>query len=148
MSDREAMTAPKRAYDITGKAPRPLGAYSHAVSAGGFLFVAGQGARNPDTGEEEGVTVDSDGAIASYDITVQTEAVIKNLRTVLEAAGLALEDLVDVTVFLANMDDFAAYNQVYQKHFSFSQPPARTTIQAARLPGKNFIEIKATALLR
>ena len=119
----------KVGYNITGKAPKPLGAYSHAVKAGGFLFVAGQGARNPDTGEEEGVTVDEHGTITSYDIEVQTEAVIKNLRVVLQEAGLEMKDLVDVTVFLANMKDFPKYNQVYEKHFSFPDPPARTTVE-------------------
>ncbi len=135
----------KVAYNITGKAPKPLGSYSHAVKAGGFLFVAGQGARNADTGEEAGVKTDAQGKILSYDIEVQTEAVIENLKVVLHEAGLRMEDLVDVTVFLADMQDFARYNKVYEKHFSFPDPPARTTVEVARLPGKNFIEIKATA---
>lgn len=135
----------KVAYNITGKAPRPLGAYSHAVRINDLLFVSGQGARNPDTGKEEGVTLDDAGNVTSYDIEVQTEAVIKNLRVVLEEAGLSLHDLVDVTVFLADMNDFAKYNKIYDSHFSFENPPARTTVQVAKLPGKNFIEIKATA---
>lgn len=138
----------KEGITITGKAPSPLGAYSHAVKAGNFLFVSGQGARNPDTGREEGVKLDHSGNVLSYDIEVQTEWVIKNLKVVLEEAGLSLEDVVDMSVFLANMDDFAKYNGVYAKHFSFPNPPARTTIQAARLPGKNFIEIKAIALCK
>ncbi len=136
----------KVGFNITGKAPSPLGAYSHAVRAGNLLFIAGQGARNPDTGEEEGVTVDQAGKITSYDIEIQTEAVIKNLRVVLEEAGLKMESLVDVTVFLCDMSDFAKYNKVYSKHFSFQDPPARTTVQVAGLPGKNFIEMKATAV--
>lgn len=134
------------AYNITGKAPKPLGSYSHAIKAGGFLFVAGQGARNPDTGLEEGVTLDDNGNVTDYDITVQTEWVIKNLSVVLNEAGLSLENLVDVTVFLKDMKDFPKYNQVYTKHFSFQDPPARTTVQAKDLPGNNFIEIKAMAL--
>ncbi len=138
----------KVGFTITGKAPSPLGAYSHAVKAGNFLFVSGQGARNPDTGKEEGVHLNSEGVVTSYDIRVQTEWVIKNLKVVLEEAGLTLEDVVDMSVFLADMDDFAAYNEVYARHFSFPNPPARTTIQAARLPGKNFIEIKAIALCK
>ncbi|MBP7860379.1 RidA family protein [bacterium] len=138
----------KEGITITGKAPSPLGAYSHAVKAGNFLFVSGQGARNADTGKEEGVELDASGKVLSYDIEVQTEWVIKNLKVVLEEAGLSLEDVVDMSVFLANMDDFAKYNGVYAKHFSFANPPARTTIQAARLPGKNFIEIKAIALCK
>lgn len=138
----------KEGITITGKAPSPLGAYSHAVKAGNFLFVSGQGARNADTGKEEGVRLDASGNVLSYDIEVQTEWVIKNLKVVLEEAGLSLEDIVDMSVFLADMDDFAKYNGVYAKHFSFPNPPARTTIQAARLPGKNFIEIKAIALCK
>ncbi|QQR60261.1 MAG: RidA family protein [Candidatus Melainabacteria bacterium] len=138
----------KEGITITGKAPSPLGAYSHAVKAGNFLFVSGQGARNADTGKEEGVELDASGKVLSYDIEVQTEWVIKNLKVVLEEAGLSLEDVVDMSVFLADMDDFAKYNGVYAKHFSFANPPARTTIQAARLPGKNFIEIKAIALCK
>ncbi len=138
----------KEGITITGKAPSPLGAYSHAVKAGNFLFVSGQGARNADTGKEEGVQLDASGKVLSYDIEVQTEWVIKNLKVVLEEAGLSLEDVVDMSVFLADMDDFAKYNGVYAKHFSFPNPPARTTIQAARLPGKNFIEIKAIALCK
>lgn len=139
-------TRTKVGFNITGKAPRPLGSYSHAVKAGGFLFVAGQGARNPDSGIEAGITVDADGNVTSYDIEVQTEAVIENLRVTLEEAGLGMEDLVDVTVFLADMKDFAKYNKVYEKHFAFPDPPARTTVEVAKLPGKNFIEIKATAV--
>lgn len=137
----------KIAYNITGKAPSPLGSYSHAVEAGGFLFVSGQGARNPDTGVEEGVTLDENGKVTSYDIEVQTEWVIKNLSIVLKEAGLSLENLVDVTVFLKDMNDFPKYNAVYKKHFSFQDPPCRTTVQAADLPGRNHIEIKAMALV-
>lgn len=133
------------AFNITGKAPKPLGAYSHAIKTGGLLFVAGQGARNPDTGEEAGVKVNDQGKIISYDIEVQTEAVIRNLEIVLNEAGLSLESLVDVTVFLADMADFGKYNRVYERYFSFPNPPARTTVAVASLPGKNFIEIKAIA---
>ena len=147
MSDKTmSPSKSKLGYNITGKAPKPLGSYSHAVKAGGFLFVAGQGARNADTGEEAGVTVDSKGTVVSYDIEVQTEAVIENLKVVLHEAGLSMEDLVDVTVFLADMKDFGKYNKIYEKHFSFPDPPARTTVEVSRLPGKNFIEMKATAV--
>ena len=145
MPDSTARTEAKVAYNITGKAPSPLGAYSHAVLAGGFLFVSGQGARDPDTGIEEGVTMDENGKVIAYDIKVMTEAVIKNLKVVLEEDGLSLENLVDVTVFLKDMKDFPQYNEVYKKHFSFDSPPARTTVQAADLPGRNYIEIKAVA---
>lgn len=131
--------------NCTGQAPSPLGSYSHAVRVGQFVFVSGQGSRDPKTGKEAGVVVDAGGQVASYDIEVQTHAVIANLKSVLNAANCELTDLVDVTVFLVNMQDFQKYNSVYEKYFSFPNAPARTTVAASALPGKNFIEIKATA---
>jgi 2-aminomuconate deaminase len=128
------------------RAPGPLGNYSHAVRAGNLLFVSGMGARDATTGTESGITVDEEGNVTSYDIEVQTRAVLHNLQTVLTEAGCTLQNVVDVTVFLADMKDFDKYNRVYGKYFNFTGPPARTTIQAAKLPGKNFIEIKAIAL--
>jgi reactive intermediate/imine deaminase len=138
----------RQGINLTEHAPSPLGAYSHAVKAGPFLFVSGQGCRNADTGIECGITLDSDGRAIGYDIAAQTHGCLKNLIAVLQAAGCSLQDVVDMTVFLADMDDFPSYNQVYAQYFNFAEPPARTTIQAARLPGKNFIEIKAIALLK
>ena len=132
--------------NVTQKAPQPLGNYSHAVKAGPFLFLSGQGARDPDTGTECGITVDGSGKVTFYDIEIQTRACIRNLQAVLETAGCTLADLVDVSVFLADINDFAKYNRVYGEFFNFPGPPARTTVQAAALPGKNFIEIKAIAL--
>lgn len=129
-----------------GKAPSPLGAYSHAVRAGGLVFLAGQGARDATTGKEAGVTLANDGSVVSYEIEVQTKAVIENMIVVLKAAGCAITDVVDVTVFLKDMNDFAKYNSVYKQYFSFENPPARTTVQVADLPGNNFIEIKAIAV--
>ena len=143
----DGLNAPRRTgICIEEKAPTPLGAYSHAVKAGNLLFLSGQGARDPETGREVGITLDDNGHVISYDIEAQTRAVIRNMQVVLAAAGCGLADLVDVSVFLANMDDFAQFNRVYSEYFSFPEPPARTTIAAARLPGKNFIEIKAIAL--
>lgn len=133
------------AINVREDAPSPLGSYSHAVWAGDLLFVSGQGARNAQTGKEAGVTLDEKGAVTAYDIKVQTRAVLENLKVVLEAAGCGLHDLVDVSVFLKDMGDFAQYNQVYAQYFSFENPPARTTVAVAALPGKNFIEIKAIA---
>ncbi|HEY9870749.1 MAG TPA: RidA family protein [Candidatus Obscuribacterales bacterium] len=136
----------RQAITVTDAAPAPLGAYSHAVRAGSLLFLSGQGARDPNTGREVGVTLDESGNVISYDIQAQTHAVIANITTVLTAAGLTLTDLVDVNVFLADIKDFQKFNEVYAQYFSFDGPPARTTIQAAALPGKNFIEIKAIAV--
>ncbi|MBU6452482.1 MAG: Rid family detoxifying hydrolase [Cyanobacteria bacterium REEB67] len=135
----------KRAINPGDKSPLALGAYSHGLVVGSMLFVSGQGCRAPSTGEEVGLTFDGDGKIVSYDIEVQTRGVLENLGAVLTAAGLTFRDVVDVTVFLANMDDFEKYNRVYAQYFSFENAPTRTTVQVARLPGKNFIEIKAIA---
>lgn len=129
-----------------GTAPRPLGNYSHAVKTGGLVFLAGQGARDANTGKEAGVVLAQDGSVASYQIEVQTKAVIENMIVVLKAAGCAITDVVDVTVFLKDMNDFAKYNSVYSQYFSFENPPARTTVAVADLPGNNFIEIKAIAM--
>ena len=142
----EKTNSGRQAVNITGDAPAPLGNYSHAIKAAGLLFVSGQGARDPRTGKEQGVILDSAGNVVEYDITEQTKAVLNNLTNVLHQAGCTLQDLVDVSVFLKDMDDFAEYNAVYSQYFSFETPPARTTVQVAGLPGNNFIEIKAVAL--
>lgn len=140
------MTANRVAVNPVEPVPTPLGNYSHAVRAGDLLFLSGQGCRNPETGMEAGITLTADGTVLEYDIEAQTTGCIVNMQNVLRAAGLELHDLVDVTVFLADMKDFAAYNKVYTKFFSFESPPARTTIQAAALPGRNFIEMKGIAV--
>ncbi|MBY0356765.1 MAG: RidA family protein [Candidatus Obscuribacterales bacterium] len=142
MSDKSV----REAIQVKDPVPSPLGNYSHAVRAGNLLYVSGQGCRDPHTGTEAGITLDSNGKVSSYDIKVQTEGCLKNLERVLKAAGLSFHDLVDMTIFLADMQDFSAYNEVYTRYFSFPNPPARTTIQAAGLPGRNFIEIKAIAV--
>jgi reactive intermediate/imine deaminase len=138
----------KTAIRLDQDAPVPLGSYSHAVKAAGLIFVSGQGARSAQTGKEVGVTLDEDGNVTSYDIKVQTKAVLENLKFILEKSGSSMQDLVDVSVFLNDMADFQAYNQVYAEYFNFPDPPARTTVQVAGLPGKNFIEIKAIAASR
>lgn len=138
----------RSAIQIYEPSPSPLGNYSHAMRADQLLFVSGQGCRDGETGVEAGVTLDSDGAVIAYDIEAQTHGCIQNLRRVLKAAGLDLNDLVDVTVFLADIKDFDKYNRVYSQYFDFPEPPARTTIQAAALPGKNFIEIKGIAMFK
>lgn len=136
--DRVAINLP------AGQAPLPLGAYSHAVKAGPYVYLCGLGARNAETGKEDGVVLDAQGQVVSYDIEVQTRTVIQNLITVLAAADCRLEDLVDVTVYLKDMKDFPYYNKVYAEYFGFENPPARTTVESAP-PGHNFIEIKGIA---
>lgn len=142
------VSSSKQAIQLKGDAPAPLGAYSHAVKAAGLLFIAGQGARDAKTGKEAGVTLDATGKVSSYDIAVQTKAVLENLKYVLEQSGCTMQDLVDVSVFLKSMSDFSEYNRVYAKYFDFVDPPARTTVQVAGLPGNNFIEIKAIAVCK
>lgn len=135
----------KRAIHPGDSSPKTLGAYSHAVAVGNLLFISGQGCRSPKTGHEVGVTMDEFDRLVAYDIEAQTRGVLDNLIAVLKAADLTLHDVVDVTVYLAHMSDFDRYNHVYAQYFNFENPPARTTVQVAKLPGKNFIEIKAIA---
>lgn len=124
---------------------RPRANYPHARRAGGFLFVSGLSARRPDDAVA-GVTRTPDGQVAR-DIAAQTEAVIENLRTVLRAAGADLEHLVDVTVFLVDMGDYAAFNAVYDRHFTAADGPTRTTVAVRELPHPDLlIEIKAVAV--
>jgi 2-aminomuconate deaminase len=143
VSERDE-TAPDIRVLRSMRAPTPVGAYAHATLAGGFLFVSGQGARDVSTGREVGVELDDDGHVLRYDVAAQTTQVLANLRTVLAEAGATFGNLVDVMVFLRSMDDFAAYNEVYARHFT-AHMPARTTVAVAALPGRNAIEIKATA---
>jgi 2-iminobutanoate/2-iminopropanoate deaminase len=121
----------------TEAAPAPFqGApYSQAIEAGGFVFVSGQLALRP--GEQE---------LVSGDIGEQTEQVFANLRAILEAAGSSLEQLVKTTVFLQRLDDFAGMNEVYAKHVG-GTPPARSTVEVAKLPSGALVEIEAIALL-
>ena len=137
---REPVRIPSRARPRRS-APTPF----YAVRAGGLVFCSGQGARDPKTGREAGVELDAAGAVVRYEIAVQTRAALRNLRGVLEAAGTSWERLVEVNVFLKDMNDFAAMNDVYAREFP-DGGPARTTIGVADLPGDNFVEIRAVAL--
>lgn len=119
----------------TTNAPAALGPYSQAIKVGEFVYASGQVAIDPSTGEFIG------GGIAE-----QTDRVLKNLSAVLEAAGSSLDQVVKTLVFLADMDDFAAMNEVYARFFP-ADPPARSTVQAARLPKDARIEIEAVAVL-
>ncbi len=121
----------------TEEAPAPFqGApYSQAIKAGGLVFVAGQVSLKPDHGEIVGETIQE-----------QTEQVLANLRTILEAAGSGLDRLVKTTVFLQSLDDFQGMNEVYAKHVG-AQPPARSTVEVAKLPSGALVEIEAVALL-
>jgi len=109
--------------------------YSQAIKAGGFVFVAGQVALKPGDKEISGGTIQE-----------QTEQALANLRAILEAAGSGLDRLVKTTVFLQSLDDFQGMNEVYAKHVG-DQPPARSTVEVAKLPSGALVEIEAVALL-
>ncbi len=119
----------------TENAPGAIGPYSQAVKAGNMVFCSGQIPIDPATGE-----------FVSDDVARQTEQVLKNLSAVLEAAGTNLNNIVKTTVFLADMNDFAAMNEVYSKFFSENKP-ARATVQAARLPKDAKVEIECIAII-
>lgn len=118
----------------TERAPGAIGPYSQAIRAGGFIFLSGQIPIDPQTG-----------AFVEGGVAEQTEQVLKNLSAVLEAAGASLASVVKTTVFLADMNDFTAMNEVYGRFFVES-PPARATVEAARLPRDARVEIEAIAL--
>ena len=117
----------------TNGAPQAIGPYSQAVLAGGFVFASGQIPLDPQTGE-----------FVAGGVREQTEQVLRNLSAVLEAAGTGLDRVVKTTVFLADMNDFAAMNEVYGRYFN-EEAPARATVQAARLPRDARVEIEAIA---
>ena len=118
----------------TAQAPKAIGPYSQAVRSNGLVFASGQIPIDPETGQ-----------FVSGGIAEQTEQVIKNLSRVLEAAGSGLNRVVKTTVFLADMEEFTAMNEVYGRFFS-EEPPARATVEAARLPRDARVEIEAIAL--
>ena len=117
----------------TESAPRAIGPYSQAVRAGNLIFASGQIPIDPATGE-----------FVSGEIAEQTEQVLRNISAVFEAAGASLNEVVKTTVFLADMDDFTAMNEVYARFFG-EHRPARATVQAARLPRDAKVEIEAIA---
>ncbi len=118
----------------TKDAPQAIGPYSQAIKAAGLVFCSGQIALDPATG-----------TIVGSDVAQQTERVLQNLAAVLAAAGSGLDRVVKTTVFLKNVGDFAAMNEVYGRHFK-TAPPARSTVEAARLPKDVLVEIVVIAL--
>lgn len=119
----------------TSGAPKAVGPYSQAVVAGGFVFCCGQGPLDPATNK-----------VAGEDTPAQTEQVLKNLAAVLEASGSSLAQVVKTTVYLKDLSDFKKMNEVYSRFFP-TEPPARATIEAARLPLDTLVEIDAIAVL-
>lgn len=131
-------------------APRPVGRYPHARRVGQLLFLSGIGPRDPATDAILGNVHDADGALISYDIDAQTRAVFANVRAVLKASGARWEDLVDVTVYLTDMQrDFRVYNQVWAEFFPDpASAPCRTTLGISALPTPIAIELKCVAALQ
>ena len=117
-------------------APKPIGPYTQAMRAGDFVFISGQIAIDPETGR-----------LTGKNAAEQAEQVLKNIRAILTAAGLTPELVVKTTIYLANIDDFAAVNEVYGDFFH-DDPPARSTLQAARLPMDALVEIDVIAMRR
>ena len=117
----------------SNEAPKAIGPYSQGIKAGGFVFVSGQVALDPKTGEMVGA-----------DVAAQTERVLQNLQAIVEAAGSDLDRVVKTTVYLRSMNDFAAMNEVYKKYFK-NDPPARATVAVAGLPKDALVEIDVVA---
>jgi 2-iminobutanoate/2-iminopropanoate deaminase len=119
---------------VTDKGPKAIGPYSQAIKANGFIFTAGQVAFDPATGQ-----------IVEGDVAVQTTRVLENLKAVVEAAGSSLDQAVKATVYLKDMGDFIAMNEVYARYFT-KNPPARSTVEAAKLPRDVRVEIDLVVL--
>jgi len=118
----------------TKSAPQAIGPYSQAIRANGFIFTSGQIPIDPSTQQ-----------IIAGDVAAQTERVLKNVSAILTVAGSSLEKVIRTTVFLKDMNDFAAMNEVYGRYFT-STPPARSTVEVARLPKDVSVEIDVIAL--
>jgi 2-iminobutanoate/2-iminopropanoate deaminase len=118
----------------TDHAPKAIGPYSQAIKAAGLLFTSGQVAIDPATQQ-----------VIAGDVSAQTDRVLKNLDAILKAAGTSMDKVLRCTVFLKNMGDFAAMNEVYARYFT-QEPPARSTVEVARLPKDVLVEIDVIAL--
>lgn len=126
-------------------APAPVGSYPHARRVGDLLFLSGIGPRQPGDNSIPGLQTDADGKVVAYDIAAQCHSVFSNVRRVLEDSGSHWSKLVDVTVFLTNIErDFDTYNRIYAEYFSDNQP-CRTTVEISRLPTPIAIELKCIA---
>lgn len=131
-------------------APRPVGQYPHARRVGNLLLLSGIGPRDPVTNAIVGNVHDAEDRLLSYDIDAQTRAVFANVRAVLESSGARWQDLVDVTVYLTDMDaDFPRYNAVWSEYFpDIDIAPCRTTVGISALPTPIAIELKCIAALK
>ncbi len=126
-------------------APKPVGLYPHARKVGNLLFLSGIGPRDPETNEVPGLKRNDAGNFTAFDFEAQCHAVFKNVKLVLEASGAKWTDLVDITVFLTDMQrDFTTYNRIYATYFKDHQP-CRTTLGISSLPTPIAIEVKCIA---
>ncbi len=123
-----------RAVIATDQGPKAIGPYSQAIKANGLVFLSGQIPLDPATQQ-----------LIAGDVAAQTERVLQNITGILTAAGSSLAQVVKTTVFLKSMNDFAAMNEVYARHFT-AEPPARSTVEVARLPKDVLVEIDVIAL--
>jgi 2-aminomuconate deaminase len=129
------------------RAPEPVGLYPHARRVGNLLFLSGVGPRERGTKAIPGVELNDAGEIASYDIEKQCRSVFQNVRYIVEDAGSSWDQIVDVTVYLTNMQaDFATYNRIYAEYFSGNRP-CRTTVEITSLPTPIAIELKVVATI-
>ncbi|EBY7363865.1 RidA family protein [Salmonella enterica subsp. enterica serovar Tennessee] len=121
----------------TKNAPEAIGPYSQAVSTGNLLFISGCCPFSPE-----------DGSVNGGDIEAQTKQAMNNLRSVVEAAGLEMDDIVKTTCFISDMNNFSLFNQVYSGYFASGTYPARSCVEVARLPKDVLIEVKAVAVVK
>ncbi len=132
---------------MSEEAPKPVGLYPHARRVGNLLFLSGIGPRDPKTDRVPGLKQSPSGNYQEFDFAAQCHSVFQNVRRVLESSGAKWEDLVDVTVFLVNMErDFHTYNKVYAEYFKDNQP-CRTTVGINALPTPIAIELKCIAVV-
>ena len=131
----------------SSRAPEPVGPYPHAKRIGNLLFLSGVGPRKKGDKDIPGVTFSDNGEMLDYDIEVQCKAVFDNVRFILEDAGSSWSNLIDITVFLTNMnEDFSTFNRIYKDYFSDVQP-CRTTVEVTALPTPISIELKCIATI-
>ncbi len=131
----------------SNRAPEPVGPYPHAKRVGNLLFLSGVGPRKRGTKEIPGVTLNELGQIVSYDIEAQCHSCFSNVRAIVEEAGAKWENVVDVTVFLTNMQaDFKTFNRVYAEYFGQTRP-CRTTVEVGALPTPIAVELKCIAVI-
>ena len=133
---------------ITNKAPDPVGLYPHARKVGNLLFLSGIGPREAGTNKIPGVELDKNGNFISFDFEAQVHSVFKNVKTVLEESGSSWDNLIDVTVYLVNMQrDFQTYNRIWAEYFK-TNAPCRTTVGITALPTPIAIELKCVAVIQ